>query len=142
MQRPRHDITSMTARPVIPRLGVPRTSAHSFLRPLAEKMDVDADTFAATIERCNEMARNGKDEDFNKRADRLFPVEEGPFYAFPIHDANLLVALGGLETTVDFQVIDTDDEPIEGLYAVGNAQGGRFLIDYPLLWSHSPVPAR
>ena len=28
--------------------------------------------------------------------------------------------------------MDTEDEVIEGLYAVGNAQGGRFLVDYPL----------
>lgn len=31
-----------------------------------------------------------------------------------------------------FHVLDTEDEVIEGLYAVGNTQGGRFLVDYPL----------
>ena len=40
--------------------------------------------------------------------------------------------MGGLQTDVDFNVMDTEDEVIEGLYAVGNAQGGRFLVDYPL----------
>lgn len=40
--------------------------------------------------------------------------------------------LGGLETTVDFEVLDTEDKVIDGLYAVGNTQGGRFLVDYPL----------
>ena len=40
----------------------------------------------ATIERYNELAAAGNDEDFGKRADRLFPVEEGPFYAYPLTD--------------------------------------------------------
>ena len=102
------------------------------MEELAEKMGVDADKFAATIARYNELAHNGKDEDFGKRADRLFPIEEGPFFAFPITNCNILVTLGGLETTVDFEVLDTEDKVIDGLYAVGNTQGGRFLVDYPL----------
>ena len=62
----------------------------------------------------------------------MFPVEEGPFYAYPLTDTVILVNMGGLQTDVDFNVMDTEDEVIEGLYAVGNAQGGRFLVDYPL----------
>ena len=38
------------------------------LEELAEKMGVDAAKFAATIARYNELAHNGKDEDFGKRA--------------------------------------------------------------------------
>lgn len=99
---------------------------------LAEQMGVDATALQATIDRYNELAAKGHDDDFGKRADRLFPIEEGPFYAFPLTDTVILVNMGGLETDVDFNVLDTEDEPIEGLYAVGNAQGGRFLVDYPL----------
>ena len=98
------------------------------------KVETVADEAAltATIERYNELAAAGNDEDFGKRADRLFPVEEGPFYAYPLTDTVILVNMGGLQTDVDFNVMDTEDEVIEGLYAVGNAQGGRFLVDYPL----------
>ncbi len=99
---------------------------------LAKLMEVDEATLTATIERYNELAAAGNDEDFGKRADRLFPVEEGPFYAYPLTDTVILVNMGGLQTDVDFNVMDTEDELIEGLYAVGNAQGGRFLVDYPL----------
>ena len=99
---------------------------------LAEQMDVDAATLQATIDRYNELAAKGHDDDFGKRADRLFPIEEGPFFAYPLTDTVILVNMGGLETDVDFNVLDTEDEPIEGLYAVGNTQGGRFLVDYPL----------
>lgn len=99
---------------------------------LAKLMEIDEATLTATIERYNELAAAGNDEDFGKRADRLFPVEEGPFYAYPLTDTVILVNMGGLQTDVDFNVMDTEDELIEGLYAVGNAQGGRFLVDYPL----------
>ena len=99
---------------------------------LAEQMGVDAATLQATIDRYNDLAAKGHDDDFGKRADRLFPIEEGPFYAYPLTDTVILVNMGGLETDVDFNVLDTEDEPIEGLYAVGNTQGGRFLVDYPL----------
>ncbi|MEG0621145.1 MAG: FAD-binding protein, partial [Raoultibacter sp.] len=99
---------------------------------LAKLMDVDATALRATITHYNELAAAGADTDFGKRADRLFPVEEGPFYAFPMTDTVILVNMGGLQTNEDFNVLDTEDAPIEGLYAVGNVQGGRFLVDYPL----------
>jgi predicted oxidoreductase len=46
----------------------------------------------------------------------------------------MLVCLGGL--TVDpytLNVVDDEWQPIEGLYAAGNAMGGRILVDYPVV---------
>ena len=102
------------------------------IKELAEKMGVPVEEFCATIERYNELAKKGVDEDFGKRADRMFAIENPPFYGYKLTDTVLLVCMGGLETTVDFEVLDTNDDVIPGLYAVGNAQGGRFLVDYPL----------
>ena len=102
------------------------------IEELAEKMSVPVEEFCATIERYNELAKKGVDEDFGKRADRMFAIENPPFYGYKLTDTVLLVCMGGLETTVDFEVLDTNDDVIPGLYAVGNTQGGRFLVDYPL----------
>ena len=102
------------------------------IEELAEKMGVPVEEFCATIERYNELAKKGVDEDFGKRTDRMFAIENPPFYGYKLTDTVLLVCMGGLETTVDFEVLDTNDDVIPGLYAVGNAQGGRFLVDYPL----------
>ena len=102
------------------------------IEELAEKMGVPVEQFCATIERYNELAKKGVDEDFGKRADRMFAIENPPFYGYKLTDTVLLVCMGGLETTVDFEVLDTNDDVIPDLYAVGNAQGGRFLVDYPL----------
>ena len=103
------------------------------IEELAELMEVDEDELADTVARYNELAAAGTDLDFGKRADRLFPLTEPPFYAYPFEETSLLVCLGGLMTDEQFAVLDAaTNEPIEGLYAVGNCQGGRFAVDYPL----------
>ena len=102
------------------------------IEELATKMGVDSATLAKTVARYNELAHKGNDDDFRKRADHLLPIEEGPYYAYPMTDTVLLVCMGGLQTNERFNVYDTEDTLIEGLYAVGNTMGGRFLVDYPL----------
>jgi fumarate reductase flavoprotein subunit len=102
------------------------------LRELARKMDVPYDKFQATIDRNNELARMGKDLDYGKRADRLFPVSKPPFYA-GIVEQHILVVLGGLNTNTRFQPLDKDRQVIPGLYLAGNLVGNRFAVDYPTL---------
>ena len=41
--------------------------------------------------------------------------------------------MGGLRVNDRLQVINKDLDPIPGLYAVGNAAGGRYGSDYPLV---------
>lgn len=102
------------------------------IKELATKMDVKVRTLENTIARYNELADAENDEDFSKCSDRLFPIVEAPFYAYKLTDTKLHATLGGLITNTDFQVLDTEDKVIEGLYAVGNVQGGRFSVDYPI----------
>lgn len=86
----------------------------------------------ASVARYNELAHAGRDTDFGKVATRLFPVEEGPFYAVQFNAAMILVVMGGL--VVDHntcQALDAERNPIPGLYVAGNTMGGRFLVDYP-----------
>ncbi len=51
------------------------------LEELAELMEVDKETFLATVNRYNELARNGEDVDFHKRKEILTTIEKPPFYA-------------------------------------------------------------
>ena len=44
-----------------------------------------------------------------------------------------MTAPGGLMVNTRSQVLDNDDNPIEGLYAVGNVSGGLYAVDYPLV---------
>ena len=57
-------------------------------------MEVPPDNLKATVERYNEMARKGYDEDFHKNPKFLFPIEKPPFYAGRFKSA-LLVIVGG-----------------------------------------------
>ena len=101
------------------------------LEELAEKIGCPVDTFLATIERYNEQVKAGKDEDFHKPPEFLYPIEEGPFYAAKIGVA-LLAIVGGLSVNTDLQVLNTEKKPIPGLYATGNTSGDLYAIDYPI----------
>ena len=84
----------------------------------------------ASIERYNELARNGKDLDFGKPANRMFPIENGPFYAFQGGMNVNLATLMGLVGDEECHVFNENDEIIPGLYVAGNAQGERFSVNY------------
>ena len=85
-----------------------------------------------SIQRYNELAKAGYDEDFHKPASRLFAVENGPFYTDKFTTALLLVCIGGLESDEDCHTFDADRNVIPGLYVAGNIQGNRFATEYPI----------
>jgi len=98
-------------------------------------------TALASIARYNELAAKGVDEDFNKVASRLMPIDTAPFYADMFTTAIMLVCIGGLESDEDCHTFTeiTDEqgrqvcgEIIPGLYVAGNMQGGRFGLQYPI----------
>lgn len=99
------------------------------LEELADKMGVPKENFLKTVERYNELAKKGVDEDFGKREDCLTTIEKPTFYAAPLGTA-LLVTLGGLKINTDLQVLDEELNPIPGLYAAGNASGSYYANDY------------
>ena len=67
---------------------------------MIEGMDVE--TAKASIERYNELAKAGADADFGKSSQRLFALENGPFYAAECGCALTLGNLGGLESDEEF----------------------------------------
>jgi succinate dehydrogenase/fumarate reductase flavoprotein subunit len=99
---------------------------------LAQIEGMDVEAAKASIERYNELAKAGEDTDFGKNAQRLFALENGPFYAAACGCALTLGNLGGLESDADCHVYNTNRERIEGLYVCGAPQGGRFNVQYPI----------
>lgn len=85
-----------------------------------------------SVQRYNELAKAGYDEDFHKPASRMWAVENGPFYADKFTTALLLVCIGGLESDEDCHTFDADRNVIPGLYVAGNIQGNRFATEYPI----------
>lgn len=104
------------------------------------------ETAKASIERYNELAKAGKDEDFGKPAKRMFAIENGPFYATQWGTTAMLVCVGGLESDENCHTFTAGDaaspsrERIPGLYVCGNVQGSRYAVEYPICFrgiSHS-----
>lgn len=101
------------------------------LSELAEKINVPADSLIETVERYNKWCDTGTDNDFGVPERFLSPVRRAPFYATKVN-AWLLSLPHGLHVDQNSQVLTEDDEPIGGLYAVGNAQGDFFANSYPV----------
>ena len=98
---------------------------------LLAQLDVDADEAKKTVERYNELCAKGEDVDFYKESHFLYPIKQGPFYATKL-GVGLLAVVGGIHISDDFEVLNSEDKPIEGLYAIGNCAGDIYAYDYPI----------
>ena len=102
------------------------------LAELAAKVNVPADALQATVTRWNDQLPNGTDVDFER--DRslaakgvtggVTPIGQAPYYATRLMPAELVCTHAGLEIDVRAAVLDTQGNPIDGLYAAGEAGGG------------------
>jgi len=101
------------------------------LKELAAKIGAPPDALQNTVDRYNRWCETGCDRDFGVPARFLSPVLNGPFYACKI-SAFLLNLPHGLHVDQNSQVLTENDEPIGGLFAVGNAQGDFFSNSYPV----------
>ncbi len=99
---------------------------------LAEKMGVPVDNFIDAVDRYNASTAAGRDKDFGKRPELLIPLDKPPYYALKFGPA-VLTVVGGLKVDGRMNVLDEYGECVEGLYAIGNAAGGRYGVDYPMV---------
>lgn len=89
------------------------------LEGLAATVSIDPERLIDTVDRYNEMCRNGADLDFGKEAGDLVELKTPPYYIARLDSVNYCT-IGAITTNMDWQVLDTDRKPIPGLYAVGN----------------------
>lgn len=116
------------------------------LEKLGAQLGLPDASLVATVERFNGFARDGKDKDFT-RGDNdydqywgdgergypnrsLAPLERGPYYAVEIVPG-AFGTNGGLVTDANAQVLNSDGEPIQGLYAAGNTTAHPMGGGYP-----------
>ena len=101
------------------------------IEELAEKMGVDAEKLKATVDRYNELADKGNDEDFGKSAELMNKIEGPTYYGLKLFMGNS-GTIGGLVTTINCEVLNKDDQIIEGLYAAGEVASGQMMYkEYP-----------
>ena len=96
------------------------------------------ETALASIQRYNDLCHAGSDDDFGKPAQRMFALENPPYYACQWGTTSMLVCVGGLESDENCHTF-TEGSPenpkrdiIPGLYVCGNVQGNRYAVEYPI----------
>lgn len=115
------------------------------LEALAALLQMPAAALMDTVTRFNSMAGTGMDADFNRGTDPydcangdethkpnpcLGPLEQGPFHAVRLWPGDIGTFVG-LATAAHGEVLDTQDAPIAGLYAVGNDAASFMGGSYP-----------
>jgi len=106
-----------------------------------------AKTFVESIQRYNKYCEAGVDSDFGKDAKALIPVDEAPFYGCKGQNGGGggMMGLGGMATLSGLmcddklRVLNKDSEPIKGLFAAGNALGGKYGPQYATPFSGNSI---
>jgi succinate dehydrogenase/fumarate reductase flavoprotein subunit len=115
------------------------------LEELARACGIDPQGLADTVAEFNRNARRGEDPEFGRGGTpfnryggdptvgpnpSLAPIEKGPFYAVRIVPGSF-GTFAGLATDARARILDRDDLPVPGLYAVGNDQASVMGGHYP-----------
>src|SRR6478672_10528306 len=113
------------------------------IEELAEKLEgVNAAEFVKTIAEYNKAVR--RDIPFNpnikdgRRTEGLTidksnwanTIDQPPFEGYAV-TCGLTFTFGGVRITTEAEVLNTDSQPIRGLYAAGELVGGLFYFNYP-----------
>ena len=112
---------------------------------LAQKLGIPANALEKTVAQMNKYADQGHDPDFGKGSSEynryqgdethlpnpcLGEIKQGPFYAIKLWPGDIGTAIG-LTTDSTARVLDTDSNPIAGLYACGNDMSSIMSGFYP-----------
>ncbi|KAA9155648.1 FAD-dependent oxidoreductase [Amycolatopsis acidicola] len=112
---------------------------------LAREIGVPADRLQATLDEFNAGAARGEDPKFQRGSNwfhhfkgdmdhkpnpNLAPIDQGPYYAVKIEMGDL-GTYAGLAVNTRSEVLDDDNQPVPGLYAVGTAAVSVFGGGYP-----------
>ena len=110
---------------------------------LARKLDgVNAEQFVKTVAEYNAAVR--KEIPFNpnvkdgrkteglavNKSNWANTIDQPPFEGYAV-TCGITFTFGGLRITTDGEVLNTDYQPIPGLYAAGELVGGLFYFNYP-----------
>jgi flavocytochrome c len=91
------------------------------IEELAEKINVPAETLAATVHTFNQFAASQKDTGFG-RTYLQHNLTQAPYYALLVY-AYALISFGGIKVNEQLQVVHRDGAVIENLYAAGEILG-------------------
>ncbi|OGB72656.1 MAG: FAD-binding dehydrogenase [Burkholderiales bacterium RIFOXYC12_FULL_65_23] len=107
------------------------------LDELANRLGINAQGLKSSVEKINAYARTGIDPEFGRgstaysqnigdasaggKNPNLGPLRQGPYYAVKLYPGDIGAATG-FATDASARVLGADQQPVAGLYAVGNDQ--------------------
>ncbi len=105
----------------------------STISELADKLEVPAEALEATVQTYNNACRDDEYKPLEldglstvgldlPKSNWAKPINQGPYFAYPIISSNVFT-FGGLKVDAQANVIDSDGNPIAGLYAAGETVG-------------------
>lgn len=101
------------------------------IEELAATAGIDPATLKATVDRYNGFVKAGKDEDFGRSVDYMKEeIGSGPYYLVE-QKPRFATTMGGLVVNTNFEVLNTSDKVISGLFAAGEVVGGVMGDDSP-----------
>lgn len=93
------------------------------LADLAKKIGVNGANLEKTIAAWNKSVTTGKDKEFGRTTGMDRELDRGPYFAIHVHPA-IHYTMGGIHINTETQVLDTNGNVIEGLFAAGEVSGG------------------
>ncbi|CUP01854.1 MULTISPECIES: FAD-binding protein [Clostridium] len=88
------------------------------LDELAEKLGIDAENLKATVKTFNEAVEGKIEDPFREKAFTNTINENGPYYGVQVESA-IHMTRGGVVANEKAEVLNNDNEVVEGLYAAG-----------------------
>ncbi len=93
------------------------------IEDLAKQIDVDPKVLAETMDTWNKAVADQNDAEFGRDTGMENDLSVAPYYAIKIAPG-IHHTMGGVKIDTKAQVIDTNGNPIPGLYAAGEVTGG------------------
>ena len=93
------------------------------LEELADELGMDIDALKKSIEDYNAVVRGEKADSLGRETGLEMEFNEAPYYAIKVAPG-VHHTMGGVKINTNTEVINTDENVIEGLYAAGEVTGG------------------
>ncbi|MBW4085435.1 flavocytochrome c [Paenibacillus sp. S150] len=93
------------------------------IEALAQAMNAPADQLQATLDAWNSAVKNKQDADFGRTTGMDNDLSGAPYYAIKIAPG-IHYTMGGVKINTNTEVLNSDGEPIPGLFAAGEVTGG------------------
>ena len=98
------------------------------LDELADKLGIDKNNLKVTVEEFNKAVRGEKKDEFREKPTKFEFASQGPYYGVQVESA-VHMTRGGVVADEKTQVIDNNNQVVEGVYAAGevaNSNSGAY----------------